>query len=164
MNMVRQGYLPNYPYHMISDEEMCDAFIKVDGDNIVGFFVDTYPCPHTSLQYEYNKLVDGILGHINKLKTSYESDYSLPDWVYSYMLGIVIGSNSSIADIHDLLVLLGVDNLNDEFTPDAAYACYQVSSRWLSRISNDNESRPATMFGEPHVIKALRISQTDISK
>lgn len=25
---VREGYLPNYPYHLISDSEMCDAFIN----------------------------------------------------------------------------------------------------------------------------------------
>ena len=27
---IREGYLPNYPYHMISDEEVFNAFINPD--------------------------------------------------------------------------------------------------------------------------------------
>ena len=26
---AREGYLPDLPYHLISDEEMCDAFINL---------------------------------------------------------------------------------------------------------------------------------------
>ena len=29
---VREGYLKNFPHHLISDEEMCVAFIQKVGD------------------------------------------------------------------------------------------------------------------------------------
>lgn len=29
---VNEGYLPNWPYHMIADDEMCDAFIRLEQD------------------------------------------------------------------------------------------------------------------------------------
>ena len=32
IQMVTQGFLPNYPYHLISDNEMCDAFIQYPSD------------------------------------------------------------------------------------------------------------------------------------
>ena len=38
---TREGYLPNYPYHMISDEEMFKAFLDVENQS--GFFYDNYP-------------------------------------------------------------------------------------------------------------------------
>ena len=38
IDLIRQGYLPNYPYHMISDIEMCKAFLDVD--NHTGAFYD----------------------------------------------------------------------------------------------------------------------------
>ena len=37
IKLVRAGYLPNYPYHLISDKEMCEAFISansVDTSNL----------------------------------------------------------------------------------------------------------------------------------
>ena len=32
MKYVNEGYLPNWPYHLISDDEMCDAFMRFDQD------------------------------------------------------------------------------------------------------------------------------------
>ena len=46
------GYLPNYPYYLISDEEMFDAFLRDDQ----GFFNDYYPCPADNLQTEYERV------------------------------------------------------------------------------------------------------------
>ena len=41
---VREGWLPNWPYHLISDQEMCDAFLKQDIRVIPQslFLVDSY--------------------------------------------------------------------------------------------------------------------------
>lgn len=168
MQFVRYGYLPNHPYHMISDSEMCDAFLSrstnADDTNLSGYFVDTYPCPSLDLKQPYDLLIDNIVLHINRLKSSNSDQYVLPDWIYSYMLGVVVGPNSNLSDIHDLLVLLNLDNVDDIFTSAAANACYEISRKWLQKPSNDDAVRCATMFGEPHVIKSLRVSQSGISR
>lgn len=151
----REGYLPNWPYHLISDSEMCDAFLNT---NSYSYFYDTYPNVDSSLQNVYDSLVAAIQYHINALKLSTDESYAMPDWVYSYMLGAVIGPNSSQQDIHDLLVLLDTDNIDDIFTPVASLACYDVSKLWVNKISSDARlHRPPTCFGEPHVIKSLRL-------
>lgn len=166
MKFIREGYLPNYPYHMISDKEMCDAFLQKTSESqpneLTGYFSDTYPCLHDKLAERYNCLVDDILLHLNRLKSSNSDSYILPNWIYSYMLGSVIGPKSSTSDIHDLLVLLNEDNIDDVFTYRASEACYNISSRWLKKPSDDIEIRSATMFGEPHVIKSLRLTQVDV--
>ena len=155
---TREGYLPNWPYHLISDSEMCDAFMfkKADG-TLVGFFADNYPNVNDDLKDVYDTLVSEIEYHLNILKSSDDS-YVLPDWIYAYMLGNVISVNSSILDIHDLLVMLNADNLDDVFTPAAALACYEVSKSWVGKLSEQESAhRPPTCFGEPHVIKSLRL-------
>ena len=58
IKFIKAGYLPNYPYHMISDSEMCDAFLHneaASGEDtqLAGFFVDMYPCPDTVLHPKY---------------------------------------------------------------------------------------------------------------
>lgn len=179
MKLVRSGYLPNYPYHMISDREMCDAFLQVaDSDNyhVTGFFADTYPCPDPSLSSEYTRLVNSIIYSIQQLKESNDASYALPDWVYSYMLGEVIHPNSDSLDIHDMLTLMDMDNLYDELTPEIARRCLLISTAWVNKLSRNErydisadgtilgELRPPTMFGEPHVLKALRLAQVDILK
>ena len=65
MNYIRMGYLPDYPYHLISDKEMCDAFLN-DGD--FSYFADNYPCVDPSLQDEYDELVNNLKWHLEKLK------------------------------------------------------------------------------------------------
>lgn len=170
MKYVEEGYLPNYPFHLISDAEMCDAFIKEDG---TGFFYDFYPNIFDGkFDKEYQALTNALLYHMDQLKRSsktplvteygvtfgHKTDYTLPDWVYSYMLGAVVGPSSEIIDIHDMLVLMNRDNIDDIFTVEAAQCCLDFSKRWIKKLkASDVAHRPATIFGEPHVIKGLRL-------
>ena len=177
IKLSRLGYLPDYPYHLISDKEMCDAFIDTskcslkyedgaivenevtwsDSRSLDRFFDRNYPCLSASeiLSTAYQKLVDAICYNILCLKSSNSDNYELPDWVYTYMLGEVISVNADKRDIHDLLVMLGIDNMEDEFMSDAEAACYRVSMAWVSKLVSNK--RPPTLFGEPHVIKSLRL-------
>lgn len=177
IRLTSEGYLMEYPYHMISRAEMFDAFIDTsccklipDGDGYVEdkveyiskrdtskYFDANYPLLSTlpEIVSAYSNLVDCICYHILMCKLN-PQDYIMPDWIYSYMLGSTISVNSSIQDIHDMLTLMGIDNLDDEFLADAEIKCYQISSRWVSKF---NISRPPTIFGEPHVIKSLRLSE-----
>lgn len=186
---VREGYLPNYPYHLISDEEMFRAFISTQyqaaddqtESNFItqsadSYFDAMYPMVMFSIGYDvnardvYNTLRQSIAYHIYEYLTS---GVSLPDWVYSYMLGAVIGPNHPLTDIHDLLVLIDADNLDDLFDATAAYRCYTVSKEWIRRLPNNSDvweldngltlpKRPPTLFGEPHVIKSRRIHQLNV--
>lgn len=223
IKLIREGYLPNYPYHMISDSEMCDAFLcHKPGNGPVAaddqYFYYAYPLMNGSSSEvikAWKNLRKSILYHLHMLKyheNLYEcpecrkgfwqkenkhteqcpdckvklitSGYTVPDWVYSYMLGEVIGPHSEILDIHDLILPLGADNIDDEFGAEQAQACFEVSKRWISKINDVKfyiltsedivnlhltsslfkagdsvELRPATVFGEPHVIKSIRLSQ-----
>lgn len=154
---VEEGYLPNYPYHLISDSEMCDAFLS-DGEC---YFNDNYPCPDESLQQVYNELVDNLLYHINMLKDSSDVDFKLPDWVYGYMIGSVVGPNSNKLDIHDMLVYMGVDNIDDEFTFAASKQCLKISTLWLNKYPSAKlDHRSPSMFGEGHILKYLRLQNS----
>ncbi len=181
INLVTEGYLPNYPYHLISDSEMCDAFMK-DGK---GYFYDMYPCEVPEYidtlngTGPYDNLTRAMRYYINELKTSKDRNYTMPDWIYSYMLGSVIGKNSEAIDIHDIIYPLGVDNIDDAFTPEASKACYEASKEWLCKTKSNNyngnvygfdgrftifeglktDLRPPTMFGEAHVIKYIRLNK-----
>lgn len=175
MKYIEEGYLPNYPFHMISDAEMCDAFLKANptgsqpglyeaDDTALSYFLDTYPCNWSSdatISASYAKLIDSILWHIEQLKASKSPEYQLPSWVYSYMLGAVIGPNSEVLDIHDMLVLMGIDNVDDVLTTEGARKCLNISTKWVSKLpSQELAHRPPTIFGEPHVIKYLRLVQS----
>lgn len=155
-----EGYLPYYPYHLISDKEMVDAFIF----NESNFFDDFYPCLFENVKEEYTELKS----YIQEVCTSYiENEVVIPDWVYSYMLGSVIGPESSQKDKHDLFVLLNLDNLYDEFTPAICEEIASVSSKALGKAkskvkSSDVEYRPVTVFGEPHIVKYLRLEQVSV--
>lgn len=159
---ITDGYLSDYPYHMISDQEMCNAFIF----NKPNYFDANYPCLNTDLSKKYDDLKSAVIYHINAYL--FDSDNCIPDWVYSYMLGTVISIHSSVLDIHDLLVPLGVDNINDEFTSQSQQACYNESVKWLAKVHTNRKvlyngnyinDRPPTIFGEPHIIKSLRIRE-----
>lgn len=182
---------------MISDSEMCDAFFNKD-DETKSYFHNTYPrsiaenvgpsytlrdCKGKPIlddngneikETPYEGLERVISYYMNKLKTTRDDEYVLPDWIYSYMLGDVISIHSSTLDIHDLIKPLGVDNIDDVFTPEAAKACYDKSKSWIKQhlidvwehndkgiIANEctgcQNVRPPTMFGEPHVIKSIRL-------
>lgn len=153
---VREGYLPNYPYHLISDDEMCDAFIR----NELNYFDSNYPCLDDTLLDSYFNLKDAINYHLETFKSS---SHTIPDWVYSYMLGTVISVNSKTLDKHDLLVSLSLDNTDDVFTSQASKVCLRISTDWIKRLTpTKRDHRPPTMFGEPHVIKSIRMNTLNV--
>lgn len=164
MNLVREGYLPNHPYHLISDSEMIDAFISIDGDGTLsGYFSDHYPTDALSqdLQDAYIQLVQAIQYHLNEYKS--DSEYEIPDWVYSYMMGSCVGPDSDTLDKHDLFVLLNLDNIDDEFNSNIHQSCYAISKDWVRKLNPAvQDHRPPTMFGEPHVIKSLRLAEVNV--
>lgn len=165
IQFVREGYLPNYPPHLIDDCEMLDAFLRYsdwnsfESDDSPMYFRDYYPLLSDDLKEKYIDLMESIMYYIDQFKESEDDVRKLPDWVYSYMLGSVISVNSNILDIHDMLVSMGIDNLDDEFLPNACDMCYKVSESWLSKIPKVQlGKRVPTIFGEPHVIKSLRLT------
>lgn len=149
---VREGYLPDWPYHLISESEMCQAFLRESG-----YFYTNYPCLDSTLLSIYTTLYDYIRDTIQQALNSKNDEFELPNWIYSYMLGNVISINSNKLDIHDLLVMLNADNIDDEWTPLASRLCYQVSTAWLGKTQGNPIERPPTIFGEMHVIKSLRL-------
>lgn len=169
ISYVKEGYLPNWPYHLISDEEMCDAFINYDSESEDGweqflsddnlcYFKYNYPLLDASMESQYKDLVEAIAYHIRQLKDSKDAEYVLPDWIYSYMMGAVIGVNSSQLDKHDMFVSLNADNIDDEYDVKVGEACYARSKEWLGRLPQvELDHRPPTMYGEPHVLKYLRL-------
>ena len=172
----RDGYLPDYPYHLFSDDEMFEAFIGIssifndngeisdsvweDVTSSYGkyFFFDNYPLIDISIQDSYKTLIYAIASHLREMKNN--DDYILPNWIYSYMLGECIGPNSPTADIHDTLVLLGCDNTDDMWTLQACNNALHFSAKQILKLKDtDKVNRPPTMFGEPHVLKYLRLRQ-----
>lgn len=230
--------MPNYPYHLISDREMCTAFLNwkpsevISEDNAEGVwggaFFAYYPLlmsdnPDENIlevlykdtpdehivtrEAAYEDLRNAIYYHFIQLWESKEDHYELPNWVQSHMLGTVISVDSGTNYIHDLLVPLNVDNIDDEFLADSQAACYRESVSWLRRVKREDpiyirpqepfdpdncpygtcdccgdpcscckdgcrvpkidwyaalrgkwvSRRPPAMFGEPHVVKSLRL-------
>ena len=161
INLSRLGYLPNYPYHMISDSEMCDGFLSSDN---TGYFFDYYPLLDNSLQLEYDALISAIRYYIYELKNPNSDDYTMPEWVYSYMLGSTISIKSDEYDISYLADMLNVKIDFGVFSADMQRVCLDVSTKWLKKLSDaDKLHRPPTIFGEPHVIKSLRLANADIN-
>lgn len=159
---VDEGWLPNYPFHMISDEEMCDAFLDPDNSSSDYFHVN-YPCLDPKLQDDYDALIQAIRTNIDKCKASLGSEFVLPDWIYSYMLGAVISVNSSDMDIYDLISLVGLPTNDIAFDADLSISCLKYSKLWIDRARiADPVDRPYSMFGEPHVIKCLRLNQVNM--
>ena len=170
---IKQGYLPDYPYHLISDEEMFDAFIP-PGDDYAGYFGYMYPEPPATyyasaneLLRKYEELLRSIKYHIAQKKAAPE--YVLPDFIYTYMLGAAVGIRSSSYDIHDIITPLGVENADDEYTDVAMEMVYRESKSYLSSVQASStveydghtvDLRPPTIFGEPHVIKSIRQRQS----
>lgn len=165
IKLSTHGYLPDYPYHMISDAEMCKAFMSCFDST--GYFYDMYPCIDSSLTSKYKALEQALSYYMSAIST--QSDIAIPDWVYSYMLGNVISINSDYKDIYDLATYLGISKPDVSFDVDMATACYDISSKWLAKSQGhiyDNTNtinlRPPTIFGEPHVIKSLRINAASV--
>jgi hypothetical protein len=164
IQMTDAGYLMNYPYHMISNAEMCDAFL---GSNGQGAFYTYYPLLDDSLSGVYSTLVATIQYYLAQLKT--DDDYVLPNWVMSYILGATVGPMSDAHDIGDLATGLNVSLDDDsDFNADLSAACYDASQLWLQKTGAQKTVqwnghtiylRPPTIFGEPHVIKYYRLTQ-----
>ena len=208
------GYLPNIPYHLISDKEMLEAFYpetfypdifrwgefptivpahQAEAEALFqkkpwlaagGFFWNYYP-PLVDLDNSNRSELPSrnFMRFRSDLRLRIEyylkdaTKYPIPDWMYTYMLGEVIGVKSDIQDIHDFITPLGVDNIDDVYTGDCAYACDKESQNWLKRTGQllttirqssvpGYEFTPAeqflrypTPYGEPHVIKSLRLKQ-----
>lgn len=196
IKFTREGYLPDYPYHLISDEEMCDAFLKLPDDiqeyitpdffgitldqtkttvdwyqsylndtTSVAYFKDNYPLIDESINDYYKNLLNRIFYELQQFKNDVNDDRILPNWIYSYMLGVCIGPTSDKLDIHDMISAMGVDNLEDDYTVDCAIECLKISYAWLKKIivSQGDVVRPPTMFGEPHVLKAIRLDQESLT-
>jgi len=168
------GYLPGYPYHLISDKEMFTAFINLENDSSEHFFEDNYPNPFAEEDLIYKKLdKDGnvisevslseeyqkLKSYIVSLVTYYVNGQilELPDWIYTYMLGEVVYNNSDYLDIYDTLMLLGANNIDNTFTNQTCALCYATSLKYVSTLTTG--LRPPTVFGEPHVIKQLRLEE-----
>lgn len=163
------GFLPNTPYHLISDKEMFDAFIHND----MNYFSWNYPDILRDTDFgstPYETLKTALIYHVDRAIASIGSEdvYIPPDWVLSYMLGNVIGNRSDYADIHDLGAAFGITDTSEGFTEKIATACYYTSRRWLLRShiggtaeydGDTIQTRPPTMFGEPHVVKAIRLNE-----
>lgn len=155
----QEGYLPDYPPHLISDEEMCEAFIPskyaldtamyedkqaeaaghlgVALNSIFSYFNDVYPLINKNLEPKYNILINSIKYHIVRLITKVPLfRQNLPDWVYSYMLGQVVNHTSSQQDRHYLLVGIGLDNIDDVLTSDVEAYIYNISKRWFNKLDN----------------------------
>ena len=171
IKMIKEGYLPNYPPHMISDNEMCEAFLPMDypitdsewdrfmGDDNLSMFKDYYALPDKSLEPQYRELVSGIAKELKAFCDSTSDDRAIPDWILSYMNHSTISNSSDYLDIDGLAILFGIDSLEPEFNGQLSTYCYQVSSSWLKRTNQTD--RPATIFGEPHVIKYLRLLKSN---
>lgn len=175
---INIGYLPNYPYHLISDGEMFDAFMREDG----GVFADYYPCGRPiPPDYEKSPWIDlssydpwdlEMMAHYNKFKLNLFQkilDYmdsekpevtTIPNWVYSYMLLSPISYESAQLDIDYLYQLLNIDSSNQmcQFNKQIAKNCYDISLDWLKKTPSMYDREPS-MFGEAHVIKSLRLME-----
>lgn len=153
---TRMGYLPNYPYYLISDTEMFNAF-TAEG----GFFDTFYPCPCEDLREAYNLLKEYIYSEIQKHIN--DETYELADWIYSYMHMSTITYQSDMLDIDYLNTMANVDCLDGvpQFTVDTAEACLDVSTKWIKKQPS-RSGRPPTVFGEPHVIKSLRLDEANV--
>lgn len=156
---IELGYLPNHPYHMITDKEMIDAFIG-EGN----YFDTMYYCPDESMREEYDALRAQIASTLEDYLNSNSDRTEIPDWVYSYMLGNTITYNSDADDISYLYELTNTtpEQSYDIFDAQLARECLAVSTEWLKKQSSQEYKRVPTMFGEPHVIKSLRLASVDI--
>lgn len=153
---INLGYLPNYPYHLITDSEMFDAFCKDSG-----VFADYYPCPGEDLSEAYDTLKAAIDDKISAYLTD---GTEIPEWVYSYLLIQATTYESNEADIAYLYELSGIEPEDTvaQFSENLAKECYAVSTAWIKRLPSLFATRPATVFGEPHVLKSLRLNQANI--
>ena len=165
-----RGFLPNFPYHLISDREMFNAFLYTE----YNFFDFSYPnlLSETVLgDTPYNNLKKAIGYHVDKAIETADTDtpYIPPDWIISYMLGTPISVRSTQYDVSYLQRLFGLPYNNDVFDTLTSYNCYYESLRWLQKNTQKEyaeykgetiDIRPPAVFGEPHVVKSGRIQES----
>lgn len=159
---IQSGYLPDHPYHLISDNELLDAFIF----NTDNYFDDNYSIESADEELIdiHHQLKEELIYHVNLAKAANDASV-LPSWVTSYMLGTVVSETSGLKDIDDLIKL---SNLKDvipagQFNDILYRSNANISREWIGKLpSAKKEHRPITIFGEPHVIKSLRLSQVDV--
>lgn len=127
-----EGYLPNIPPHLISNREMCEAFILND----INFFTMTYPLKNSLLTNEYDSLINTMKYHICRYVSELDgwSSLELPNWVWSYMVGSVINDSSGEKDKSLLIDYLGLKDLENEMNEEVEWACYSISKKWCNRI------------------------------
>lgn len=149
------GFLPDYPYHLISDKEMFDAFLRQDG-----FFATYYPCPDSEFDEAYSKLLNFIMDAVTEFQ---QQGTPLPDWIYSYMIMRPVTYESPESEIDYICEMANIEkpDVLATFTLQVAETCYEVSKKWLTKIPSASR-RPPTMFGETHVTKSLRLTQANV--
>lgn len=159
-----------YPFRasIINEIEYSSRYYPTT-DNLRGYdILYRSICKHID-QYLYGTMI------ISEDKKSVSRDgisKPIPDWVYSYMLGEVVGPRSDKHDIHDVIYPLGTDNADDDYDNTSSIACYAESREYLLKTYPKKDMdidtldrtciRPITMYGEPHVIKSLRLKQVTI--
>ena len=169
IHLSDEGYLPDYPPHLISDEEMCEAFLQRptntrEDENFLEFqyFNDYYPLVAESLQNEYDSLKLGIRYHFARFVTSVKSfKQELPDWVQSYMLDAVVSVNSSQQDRHWMLTNLQCDNIDDVITEECQEKICRISK--ILGQNEDNAIRHVKIDNFSHSI-VFGYSESEISK
>ena len=173
---LRHNHLFTYDVYTTPDNVQC---IKIRGSkrNLMAFlaansldtevslsdecyFSDNYPLLFPKYMDTYNILVDALVYHLDLYLQTIKSAerYVVPNWVYSYMNGSSISINSPYLDKSGLFTLLNQDNIECPFTTDVFDQILSISSDWIKKLPPaKRENRPATIFGEPHVIKSLRL-------
>ena len=159
------GYLTGFPYHMITDKEMLDGFLRKDDEgNYEGYYPDYYYCPEGASQ-DMIDAYDTLTDTIYRLTQSYLTDGSeIPNWVYSYMMGSTITYTTDEREINYLYQLFYSDtsSADIEFNLQLAEECFATSKEWVQKLPTKVADRPPTIFGEPHVIKSLRLRSVDV--
>ncbi len=166
---ISEGYLPNFPYSLISDKEMFDAFTHPQD----GYFDTIYPCVNPDLEEQYNELRSFIFDVISlyvdyssevspSVRAQFEEGFDIPDWIYSYMLGTTISVYTPEPYIQDLYNLLNIDSQEVVFDSELSKQCYDISKVWVLKLPAKLVHRPPTVFGEPHVFKSLRLQSVDV--
>lgn len=178
------GYLPDYPYHLLSDSEMCDAFLpKAIPDDVelkdFNEFVDDISCYFYDNYYihltedenaedndmlrifgYYKTLTQNLKYWLDKCKANLNDSYTMPNWVYQYMNGTVLGEDRNVNDMHQFLVDIDDDNLDDEYNESIYQQCYNLSYKCLSRIK-DLDHRSPSIFVDPTILRYVRLVNED---
>lgn len=151
------------PYHQISDKEMAMMFAG-SSSFANTFFGDTYPLRGINKDDIVFAVWDLVLWLQREVNKAIEDpEYVLDPVVYSYMLGKPIGPTSSVDDITYLANLTKDESLAGltTFTPELARKCLAISRDWINKSPAANR-RPPSPFGEPNVIKSLRLQDISV--